>query len=259
MYCWGCFSEHGEGFSISASSGAAAIPQETSDASEALRLCDRRMYATKHSRRATAARQARDVLLAALAARDRVLGADLTSVATAATRLGVRLGIAGRDLQDLVYAAELHDVGKVAIPDSILSKPAPLDAGEWVFMRRHTVIGERILSAAPSMTAVATIVRATHERRDGDGYPDGISGEAIPMAARIIAVCDAYDAMVSGRPYRPPLDHARALAELRDCAGTQFDPRVVDAFAAEFLDRGPDRDPSPLRPPEDLALTATIA
>ena len=251
-----CFSERGEGFSISASSGAAGIPQETTDASEALRLCDRRMYATKHSRRVTAARQARDVLLAALAARDGELGEHLTGVASAARRVGARLGVAGRDLQDLVYAAELHDVGKVAIPDSILSKPGPLDAVEWDFMRRHTVIGERILSAAPSMTAVATIVRATHERYDGRGYPDGISGEGIPLAARIIAVCDAYDAMVSVRPYRPAIAHAQALAELRDCAGGQFDPRVVDAFVAEFPDRGPESELSPLGRPEDPALTA---
>jgi diguanylate cyclase (GGDEF)-like protein len=251
-----CFSEHGEGFSVSASSGAARIPQETTDASEALRLCDRRMYASKHSRRVTPARQARDVLLAALAARDDGLGEHLTGVANAANRVGTRLGVAGRDLQDLVYAAELHDVGKVAIPDSILSKPGPLDAGEWDFMRRHTVIGERILAAAPSMTTVASIVRATHERSDGGGYPDGVSEEAIPLAARIIAVCDAYDAMVSSRPYRPATAHAQALAELRHCAGAQFDPGVVDAFIAEFPDRGPENDPSPLRRSEDPVLTA---
>jgi diguanylate cyclase (GGDEF)-like protein len=248
-----CFSERGEGFSISASSGAAHIPQETSDASEALRLCDRRMYATKHSRRATAARQTRDVLLAALGARDSELGEHLTGVATAAKRVGARLGVARRDLQDLVYAAELHDVGKVAIPDSILSKPGPLEPPEWDFMRRHTVIGERILSAAPSMKAVATIVRATHERCEGGGYPDGVSGEAIPLAARIISVCDAYDAMVATRPYRPAVSHSEALAELRRCAGTQFDPRVVDAFVAEFPHRGPASDPTPLVLPEDMA------
>jgi diguanylate cyclase (GGDEF)-like protein len=254
-----CFSEHGEGFSVSASGGAAEIPRETIDASEALHLCDRRMYASKHSRRVTPARQARDVLLAALAARDDGLGEHLTGVATAAKAVGTRLGVAGRDLQDLIYAAELHDVGKVAIPDSILSKPGPLDAGEWDFMRRHTVIGERILAAAPSMKAVASIVRATHERCDGGGYPDGVSGEAIPIAARIIAVCDAYDAMVAARPYRPAISHGQALVELRHCARLQFDPRVVVAFVAEFPDRGPDEDPAALRPPEDAPLSAATA
>lgn len=254
-----CFSERGEGFSVSASSGAAHIPQETRDASEALRLCDRRMYATKHSRRTTAARQTRDVLLAALAARDTELGEHLTGVATAARRVGARLGVAGRDLQDLVYAAELHDVGKVAIPDSILSKPGPLDAAEWDFMRRHTVIGERILAVAPSMKAVAMIVRATHERCEGGGYPDGVSGEAIPLAARIIAVCDAYDAMVAARPYRRAVSHSEALAELRRCAGAQFDPRVVDAFVAEFPHGGPASDPMPFVLPEDVARASLTA
>jgi diguanylate cyclase (GGDEF)-like protein len=237
-----CFSERGEGFSISASSGAARIPQETSDPSEALRLCDRRMYATKHNRRATAARQTRDVLLAALAARHSELGEHLTGVATAAARVGMRLGLGQRDVQELGYAAELHDVGKVAIPDSILSKPGPLDDVEWDFMRRHTVIGERILAAAPSMKSVAEFVRATHERFDGGGYPDGVSGEEIPMAARIISVCDAYDAMVSGRPYRPAVSHQQALVELRRCAGTQFDPQVVDAFVTQFADHAPAAD-----------------
>ena len=237
---------------ISASSGATRIPQETTDATEALRLCDRRMYAAKHSRRATAARQTRDVLLAALAARHTELGEHLTGVATAADRVGNRLGLAKRELQELGYAAELHDVGKVAIPDSILSKPGPLNEGEWEFVRRHTVIGERILAAAPSMTTVAEVVRATHERFDGHGYPDAIAGEQIPLAARIIAVCDAYDAMVSARPYRPAATHEEALDELRRCSGTQFDPRVVAAFVTQFGQHPPAADPLPFFVAEDL-------
>jgi diguanylate cyclase (GGDEF)-like protein len=229
-----CFSEHGEGFSISASSGIARLPLDTRDASEALRICDRRMYAAKHSRRATAARQTRDVLLAALAARHTELAAHLTGLATTAELVGVALGLSERELQDLGYAAELHDVGKVAIPDSILSKPGPLDAVEWEYMRRHTIVGERILAAAASMNRVSAIVRATHERVDGGGYPDGIAGAAIALESRIIAVCDAYDAMVSRRPYRAPVTHEQALAELRRCAGSQFDSRVVEAFIARY-------------------------
>jgi diguanylate cyclase (GGDEF)-like protein len=250
-----CFAEHGEGFSISASCGAAHLPEETTDASEALRICDRRMYAAKHSRRATAARQTRDVLLAALAARHRELGEHLNGVATSSARIGRRLGLGQRELQELGYAAELHDVGKVAIPDSILSKPGPLDDGEWEFMRRHTVIGERILAAAPSMSRVAGIVRATHERLDGRGYPDGVAGDAIPLEARIIAVCDAYDAMVASRPYRAAVTHPQALAELRRCAGGQFDPDVVDAFLAEYADPPPTADPLPCFVPDDLAAS----
>ena len=127
----------------------------------------------------------------------------------------------------LVRAAELHDVGTVAIPDGILHKRGPLDAAEWEVMRQHTVAGERILAAAESMRPVARLVRAAHEHWDGLGYPDGLRGEEIPLGARIICACDAYDAMLRGRPYREPLSPAAALAELRRCAGSQFDPRVV--------------------------------
>jgi len=226
------FTEHGEGFSVSASCGAALVPEEAGDPSEALRVCDHRMYAQKHGGRPTAATQSRDVLLAALAARRSELEDHVNSVAVVARRVGVELGLSAVALQELVYAAELHDIGKVAIPDSILSKPAPLDEEEWAFMRRHTVIGEHILAVAPSLSGAAMVVRSTHERFDGTGYPDRLRGEQIPLAARIIAVCDAYDAMTSQRPYRARVSSAAALEELRRCAGTQFDPAVVQAFIA---------------------------
>ena len=234
------FSEHGEGFSISASNGAALIPSEARDSSEALRVCDRRMYQLKHNRRASPATQTRDVLLAALAARHAELGDHVSSVAITAQCVGVDLGLSSSELQDLRYAAELHDIGKVAIPDTILSKPGPLDEEEWEFMRRHTVIGERILAASPALAGVAQIVRASHERFDGGGYPDRLQGTNIPLSARIVSVCDAYDAMTTLRPYRStPMDHAAALEELRRCARTQFDPRVVESFI-KVVDALPD-------------------
>ncbi len=124
-------------------------------------------------------------------------------------------------------AAELHDVGKVAIPDEILLKPGPLDAGEWRFMERHTLIGERIIGSSPGLAPVAAMVRSSHERWDGRGYPDRLSGEDIPLGARIVAVCDAYDAMTKDRSYRSGMDPELALTELRRCAGSQFDPAVV--------------------------------
>jgi HD-GYP domain-containing protein (c-di-GMP phosphodiesterase class II) len=127
-------------------------------------------------------------------------------------------------------AATLHDIGKAAVPDAILEKPGPLDEHEWTFMRRHTIIGERIMQAAPALSAAAPLVRSSHENFDGTGYPDRLARDEIPLGARVIAVCDAYDAMVSDRPYRAALSHAEALAELRRCAGTQFDPAVVRAF-----------------------------
>jgi diguanylate cyclase (GGDEF)-like protein len=230
----GCLSEHGDGFAISATSGTTLLPVEAADPSAALRLCDRRMYAVKHGRRVSAAVESRDVLLAALAARHTQLGAHAAGVASISRRVGLELGLSVSEIQELGYAAELHDIGKVAIPGSILDKPGPLDEAEWEFIRGHTVIGERILAAAPSLVGVARIVRATHERLDGGGYPDGIAGGHIPLPARIISVCDAYDAMTSPRPYRRVLDHEEALAELRSCAGSHFDPAVVDAFIRSF-------------------------
>jgi HD-GYP domain-containing protein (c-di-GMP phosphodiesterase class II) len=131
----------------------------------------------------------------------------------------------------VVRAAELHDVGKVAVPDAILSKPGPLSDAEWGFMREHTIVGDRILSAAPALEGAAKLVRASHERYDGSGYPDRLRGEQIPLGARIVAVCDAFHAMTSDRPYRPALSVREALDELQRCAGAQFDPRVVNAFA----------------------------
>ena len=119
---------------------------------------------------------------------------------------------------------------------AILNKPGPLDAEEWEFMRRHTVIGERILIAAPSLAHTAALVRSSHERHDGTGYPDGLSGEEIPLGASIIAVCDAFEAMTAERPYSAAISIADALSELRRCSGSQFQPRVVTAFC-ELIER----------------------
>ena len=167
----GCFSEQGEGFTITASSGVALIPEEATDPSEALRLCDRRMYARKHSRRATAAAQTRDVLVATLAVLQDDLDEHVGGIAGAAERVGEELGLTGVWLQELGHAADLHDIGKVAVPASILSKPSALTAEEWEFVERHPVIGERILAAAPALAGSARIVRSTHERYDGAAAP----------------------------------------------------------------------------------------
>jgi response regulator RpfG family c-di-GMP phosphodiesterase len=146
------------------------------------------------------------------------------------------MGIVGQTLADLRRAAELHDIGKMAIPDAILNKPEPLDDAEWRFMRRHTVIGERILHGSPALSRAAEIVRSSHEHFDGTGYPDGLAGDRIPVGARIVLVCDAYDAMVDERIYQPPMTTEEAVAELRRCAGQQFDPAVVEAFCAALPD-----------------------
>jgi HD-GYP domain-containing protein (c-di-GMP phosphodiesterase class II) len=160
-------------------------------------------------------------------------------VADLAEGVGARLGIEGEDLVQLRHAAALHDIGKVAITDEIISKPGPLDADEWAFVRRHMIIGERIIAAAPALGAAARLVRSSHEAWDGRGYPDRLAGEDIALGARIIAVCDAYHAMISARPYARARTAADAVAELRRCAGTQFDSSVVAAFEAVLDEQAP--------------------
>ena len=227
-------SEQGEGFAIKASHGAVILPHEARDATLAMRIADQRMYAQKEDRRSSATRQTRDILLQVLHEREPDLGDHLMGVAQLAMGVGSRLSLLSEELDELVRAAELHDVGKMAIPDEILHKPGPLTDAEWSFVRQHTIIGERILSAAPALLPVAKLVRASHEHWDGSGYPDGLAGEAIPLGARIVAVCDAFDAMTTSRPYRDAMTVEDALAEIRACADTQFDTRVVEAFCDEI-------------------------
>jgi HD-GYP domain-containing protein (c-di-GMP phosphodiesterase class II) len=224
--------EAGDGFAISNSHGTALLPAEACSAEVALRIADQRMYARKNARPQSAGSQARDVLVRVLNEREPELHDHVLDVGQLAVAVARRLGMPEESLPELLHGAELHDVGKIGLPESILRKPGPLDDDEWAFMRRHTVIGERFLLAVPALRNVAALVRSSHERWDGGGYPDGLAGEAIPLGARIIAVCDAFDAMVTDRPYRAGMPREDAEAELRRCAGSQFDPAVVQAFLA---------------------------
>src|SRR4051795_3937135 len=234
----GALSESGDGFDVSAAFGSVVIPRDAGDATEAMRKADEAMYAQKHSGRATAGRQSSDVLLRALAERHPDLGDHQDGVAELAGEIARRAGIDGEDLLQLAHAAALHDVGKVAIPDAIINKPAALDDEEWAFMRRHTIIGERIIAAAPALVGAAKLVRSSHEAFDGSGYPDRLAGADIPLGARIIAICDAFDAMISDRPYYSrPKTTDEALAELMGCAGSQFDPELVRLFLQVMTER----------------------
>jgi diguanylate cyclase (GGDEF)-like protein len=230
-------SESGEGFTIGCSFGSILLPEEASEPAEALRIADQRMYAQKHAGRMSAGRQSKDVLLRALTERSPDLGGHLSSVAELAERTARRMGLPVEEVERIRHAGELHDAGKVAIPDGILSKPGPLNEDEWGFVRRHPLIGERIVRSAPSLSRVAGLVRSTHERFDGAGYPDRLEADAIPLGSRIVAVCDAFDAMTSVRPYAAPRTPQEALDELRRCAGTQFDPAVVETFRAVVAER----------------------
>ncbi|HKG02316.1 MAG TPA: HD domain-containing phosphohydrolase [Conexibacter sp.] len=231
--------EQGEGFRVGASCGAVTIPDEADNPTHALQLADQRMYANKRDTRTSSRRQTRDVLLQVLREREPELHHHLAGVAALAVSVGRRLALSAEQLDEVTRAAELHDVGKIAIPDEILHKPAKLDADEWQLMRQHTIIGDRILGAAPAMRPVAEIVRASHERWDGKGYPDGLAGEQIPLGARIVSVCDAFHAMTTPRAYQATLEREAALAELHRCAGTQFDPAVVEAFCALAVEPPP--------------------
>jgi len=176
------------------------------------------------------------VLLEVLSEHSHGLVHDHVKVSQLARRTAQHLELAPEDVAEVALAARLHDIGKVAIPDAILSKPGPLTSEEWAIMRTHTEIGARIIAAAPSLAGVAALVRAHHERHDGHGYPDGLAGERIPIGAGIIAVCDTFVAMMRQRPYIDAITVVEAIAELQRCSGTQFHPRAVEAFEEVFQD-----------------------
>ena len=167
-------------------------------------------------------------LAEALLERDRYTGEHSESVVELAASVARGLGLDDAETARIRQAALLHDIGKVAIPDEVLHKDGPLDDSEWEIMRQHPAIGERILRSIPGLGGVARIVRHEHERFDGGGYPDGLSGNEIPIGSRIILACDAYHAMTSDRPYRKAMEHSAAVRELAASAGTQFDPEVTE-------------------------------
>jgi HD-GYP domain-containing protein (c-di-GMP phosphodiesterase class II) len=170
--------------------------------------------------------------------------------------LGERLRLGLPDLLELELGALLHDLGKVRVPDEILRKPGPLDPAERALVHRHPVWGAELLERVPGLEPVATIVRFHHERWDGSGYPDGLEYDRIPVASRIVAVCDAYQAMTSTRPYRAALPPAAAASELCAGAGTQFDPALVDCFVDILQERG--WPLSPRSEPEMLEMGGTL-
>lgn len=222
--------EQGDSFVVTASYGVVHLPTEASDATDALRIADTRMYQTKRGGRTSTISQTSELARAVIAEHDLGLHQHSNGVAAMAEAIGTQLRLDPDQLVDLRRVADLHDIGKVGVPRTILDAPSPLSKQEWQFIHQHTLIGERILASAPALAPIARLVRSTHERYDGTGYPDQLAGDEIPLLSRIVFVCDSWDAMTKGwRPYRTLLTSERAQAELRNCAGTQFDPAIVDA------------------------------
>jgi diguanylate cyclase (GGDEF)-like protein len=225
----------GSGASLGTTYGEAAIPEEAGEAETALRIAGQRLTAHKQRQHRSARRQAHAVLIAALSARRPDLRDHLRVVAYRSIALGRRMGMGSDEIDDVALAAELQDVGLLAVPESVLEKEA-LDEAERAMVRSHTAEGARIVAAAPGLEAVARLVRSSAEHFDGSGYPDGLGGDSIPLGSRVIAVSVAFAAMTQRRPYREPVGPDEALAELRRNSGSQFDPRIVEALAVDLAE-----------------------
>ncbi len=228
--------EHASELLIGRSYGEISVPDDAQDPELALQIAGQHVAENKQRQQRSARRQAHAVLMAVLNARRPELREHLRSIAYRSISLSRRLGMDGQAIDDVFLASELQDIGLLAVPESVLEKKGPLDADEATLIRSHPVAGERILASAPGLASVAALVRTTSERFDGSGYPDGLAGEEIPLGSRIIAVCVAFSAMTSPRPYQAARSEDDVLGELRRCAGSQFDPVVVDALVAELAE-----------------------
>ena len=239
---------------LTSSLGVAIYPDDAGDRSGLVEAADLAMYTAKKlgrnqirsasdpttfslqayvrtsSREEAALTGAVESLTMLVEARDQYTGEHTNDVALLSMQLALILGLDATEARMIGLAGRLHDLGKVAVPDAVLQKPGSLTDEEWKLMRTHPIVGAEVVSRMPALRVLAPIIRAHHERWDGHGYPDGLAGESIPLGARIITVVDAYSAMTTNRPYRKASSPAWALRELRRCAGTQFDAKVVAAL-----------------------------
>jgi HD-GYP domain-containing protein (c-di-GMP phosphodiesterase class II) len=187
---------------------------------------------------------------------DEYTGHHTEDVVDLSVRVAERMGVGEASKRETELGALLHDIGKIHIPDAIINKPGKLDDEEWAIMKTHTILGQRMLDQVGGLlTTVGLVVRASHERFDGRGYPDGLAGDAIPLGARIVAACDSFNAMTTTRSYRKALPISHAVEELQRCAGSQFDPAVVEALLHVIGDPGWSltvREPQPAAPAQPL-------
>ena len=222
--------ETGDGFQISCDVGSASLPSETALPREGLELAARRAAKAAGERHVRSGRRAPSDAIEALR-----LVRSRQDVAALAVAIARRLGVPEADIVHIENAVHLCDVGNVAVPRAVLSYPGKITGPEWQFIHLHTVVGARLIAGPLGMEPVARLVRHSHERWDGAGYPDGLLGDAIPLGSRIVFVCSAFHDMTSDRPHHPALEPVDAVAQLERGAGSQFDPAVVRAFRDEFL------------------------
>jgi two-component system, cell cycle response regulator len=246
----------GEGL-IGRAYGEVSIPGEAADPEAALQAAGQSVSTYKQRHQRSARRQAHAVLMAVLSARRPDLREHLRAVAFRSISLSRRLDLDGATTDDVFLAAELQDIGLLTVPEAVLEKKTALNPTEISLIRNHPVAGARIVSAASGLSSVAATIAEVSERYDGSGYPDGLAGEDISIGARIIRVCVAFAALTSERPYRKSRSQEEALAELQRCVGTEYDPRVVEALAADLAEEGvvipEDSEVVPSEPPVGVA------
>jgi len=222
------------GLILSVSMGFATAYDKEKDLKKVMRQADEMMYHDKLLNSSSIRSQTLNVLLSALAEKDYITEGHAKRVKDLCVKIGERLGLSVKELSDLALLAEIHDLGKVAIPDSILNKNGPLNEEEWKIMKQHCEKGYRIALSSPDLASIADLILKHHERWDGKGYPLGLKGEEIPILCRILSVVDAYDAITSERTYSRAKSKEEALEEIKRCAGTQFDPKIVRVFLQLF-------------------------
>jgi diguanylate cyclase (GGDEF)-like protein len=214
---------------VSISYGACA-KQMDNDFEEVINSAESDLYKNKLFESSSHRNETIKTILNTLKTKDVYSESHSNRVSDICKQIGVKLGMTKQDINLLTMISNLHDIGKIAIDDKILNKPDKLSPEEWKIMKRHPETGYRILSSIPEYGEIAEDILSHHERWDGKGYPRELKGEEIPIRARIISIADAYDAMISDRPYRPKMTHEEAIEELKVNKGTQFDPKLIDIF-----------------------------
>ena len=233
-----------DGTVLSRAHGVVSLPGDAEDADEALQIAGLRLAADKRLQHQSAKHQAHDALMAIINARRPEMGPHLRAVAYHAISLGRTLGLGREQLDDLVFAARLQHIGVLSVPDAVIESQSHLPAAQSIVIRNLPSAGAEIIASAPALAPVATLVRSSHEQYDGRGYPDGLAGDQIPLGSRILAVCVAYVVLTAKRADQRALSQEEALAELRHSAGTEFDPRIVEALANDLSEDNPDDESS---------------